>query len=133
MLRRGYTFTDGNDRLGRLDAGLFFVAFVRDPRTQFVPVQTCSSRQDGLMEYLTHTGSGLFAVPPGVSRSASLVTGPGRHAGDHRRQPVRGAASCSPDPRGNLARVTSTAARRPFRPHARPTPALPPGCGSSRC
>ena len=51
---------------GRLDAGLFFVAFVRDPRTQFVPVQTLLSRQDGLMEYLQHTGSGLFAVPPGV-------------------------------------------------------------------
>jgi deferrochelatase/peroxidase EfeB len=66
MLRRGYTFTDGNDRLGRLDAGLFFVAFVRDPRTQFIPVQTVLSRQDGLMEYLTHTGSGLYAVPPGV-------------------------------------------------------------------
>ena len=32
MLRRGYNFTDGNDALGRLDAGLFFIAFVRDPR-----------------------------------------------------------------------------------------------------
>ena len=32
MLRRGYNFTDGNDELGRLDAGLFFIAFVRDPR-----------------------------------------------------------------------------------------------------
>ena len=31
MLRRGYNFTDGNDTLGRLDAGLFFAAFVRDP------------------------------------------------------------------------------------------------------
>ena len=66
MLRRGYTFTDGNDDLGRLDAGLFFVAFVRDPRTQFVPVQALLSKQDALMEYLQHTGSGLFAVPPGV-------------------------------------------------------------------
>jgi deferrochelatase/peroxidase EfeB len=68
MLRRGYTFTDGNDRLGRLDAGLFFVAFVRDPRAQFIPVQASLSRADGLMEYLQHTGSGLFAVPPGVVR-----------------------------------------------------------------
>ena len=39
MLRRGYNFTDGNDALGRLDAGLFFVAFVRDPRTGFIPLQ----------------------------------------------------------------------------------------------
>jgi deferrochelatase/peroxidase EfeB len=29
-------------------------------------MQTRLSRDDGLMEYLEHTGSGLFAVPPGV-------------------------------------------------------------------
>ena len=32
MLRRGYNFTDGADDLGRLNAGLFFLAYVRDPR-----------------------------------------------------------------------------------------------------
>ncbi|MCG7285408.1 iron uptake transporter deferrochelatase/peroxidase subunit [Cellulomonas sp. ACRRI] len=74
MLRRGYNFTDGNDALGRLDAGLFFLAFVVDPRTHFVPMQTRLSSQDGLMEYLVHTGSGLFAVPPGVPDGA-LPTG----------------------------------------------------------
>jgi len=61
----GY-FTDGNDALGRLDAGLFFLAFVRDPDVQYIPMQNRLSREDGLMEYLQHTGSGLFAVPPGV-------------------------------------------------------------------
>lgn len=66
MLRRGYNFTDGNDALGRLDAGLFFVAFVRDPRTHFVPMQARLAAQDALTEYLQHTGSGLWAVPPGV-------------------------------------------------------------------
>ena len=66
MLRRGYNFTDGNDALGRLDAGLFFVAFVRDPRTGFIPIQSALSSKDALMEYLVHTGSGLYAVPPGV-------------------------------------------------------------------
>jgi deferrochelatase/peroxidase EfeB len=66
MLRRGYNFTDGNDSLGRLDAGLFFIAFVRDPRTHYIPMQTALSRDDALMEYLLHTGSGLFAVPPGL-------------------------------------------------------------------
>jgi deferrochelatase/peroxidase EfeB len=75
MLRRGYNFTDGNDSLGRLDAGLFFLAFVRDPRTHYIPVQATLSRDDVLMEYLTHTGSGLFAVPPGVPDGA-LVEGP---------------------------------------------------------
>ena len=66
MLRRGYNFTDGNDSLGRLDAGLFFVAFVRDPRTHYIPMQTRISAQDAMMEYLQHTGSGLWAVPPGI-------------------------------------------------------------------
>jgi deferrochelatase/peroxidase EfeB len=66
LLRRGFNFTDGNDALGRLDAGLFFLAYVRDPGTQYVPMQMKLSREDGLMEYLRHTGSGLFAVPPGV-------------------------------------------------------------------
>ncbi|MCI2422732.1 iron uptake transporter deferrochelatase/peroxidase subunit [Saccharopolyspora sp. K220] len=66
MLRRGYNFTDGSDGLGRLDAGLFFVCFNRDPRTQFVPVQRTLSKQDAMMEYLEHTGSAIFACPPGV-------------------------------------------------------------------
>ncbi len=66
MLRRGYNFTDGNNALGRLDAGLFFIVFVRDPDRQYLPVQARLSAKDGLMEYLQHTGSGLFAVPPGV-------------------------------------------------------------------
>lgn len=67
MLRRGYNFTDGSDGLGHLDAGLFFIAFVKDPRTHYVPMQLAMARQDTLsVEYLQHTGSGLFAVPPGV-------------------------------------------------------------------
>ncbi|MGI9157543.1 MAG: iron uptake transporter deferrochelatase/peroxidase subunit [Marmoricola sp.] len=73
MLRRGYNFTDGNNALGPLDAGLFFIAFVRDPDRQYIPMQTRLSAHDGLMEYLQHTGSGLFAVPPGVR--------PGRYLG----------------------------------------------------
>jgi len=68
MLRRGYNFTDGNNALGRLDAGLFFIAYVRDPDTQYAPMQNKLSRDDGLMEYLQHTGSALFGVPAGVRR-----------------------------------------------------------------
>jgi deferrochelatase/peroxidase EfeB len=68
LLRRGYNFTDGSDRLGRLDAGLFFIAFVRDPGKHYVPMQLQLSSKDGLMEYLQHTGSGLWAVPTGVRK-----------------------------------------------------------------
>ncbi|WNV82285.1 iron uptake transporter deferrochelatase/peroxidase subunit [Umezawaea sp. Da 62-37] len=66
ILRRGYNFTDGSDGLGHLDAGLFFIGFNRDSRKQFVPMQTALSTKDRMMEYVEHTGSGHFAVPPGV-------------------------------------------------------------------
>ena len=66
ILRRGYNFTDGSDGFGHLDAGLFFIAFVRNPETQFIPMQLALSRRDLLNEYITHTGSGVFAIPPGL-------------------------------------------------------------------
>ncbi|MGW4115874.1 iron uptake transporter deferrochelatase/peroxidase subunit [Actinosynnema sp. NPDC004786] len=66
ILRRGYNFTDGSDGLGHLDAGLFFICFNRDTATQFVPMQQALSTKDRMMEYLEHTGSGHFAIPPGV-------------------------------------------------------------------
>jgi deferrochelatase/peroxidase EfeB len=75
ILRRGYSFVDGSDNLGRLDAGLFFLAYQRDPRTGFIPVQTQLARSDAMNEYIRHTGSGLYACPPGVS-------GPDRWWGD---------------------------------------------------
>ncbi|MFV0308385.1 MAG: Dyp-type peroxidase, partial [Desertimonas sp.] len=68
MLRRGYNFTDGMDPVtGRLDAGLFFIAFVRNPATQFIPVQRELGVNDLLNEYIRHTSSGIFAVPPGLA------------------------------------------------------------------
>jgi deferrochelatase/peroxidase EfeB len=67
MLRRGYNFVDGSNDIGGLDAGLFFVAYVRDPRTHFIPVQRAMTTQDALMEYLKFTGQAVFAVPPGIA------------------------------------------------------------------
>jgi deferrochelatase/peroxidase EfeB len=66
MLRRGYNFVDGSNALGGLDAGLFFIAYVRDPRTHFIPLQATMASNDAMMEYLQFTGSALFAVPPGM-------------------------------------------------------------------
>jgi deferrochelatase/peroxidase EfeB len=78
LLRRGYSFTDGMDQLGQLDAGLFFICFQRDPGRQFVAIQRRLGAQDALNKYIKHTGSALFAVPAGVS--------PGRYVG----QPLLG-------------------------------------------
>lgn len=70
ILRRGYNFTDGTDGLGRLEAGLFFLAYQRDVREGFVPLQRHLARDDTeLNEYIQHVGSAVFAVPPGVRDS----------------------------------------------------------------
>jgi len=65
ILRRGYSFVDGSDGLGRLDAGLFFIAYQRDPETGFVQVQR-NLRMDAMNEYIRHTSSAVFACPPGL-------------------------------------------------------------------
>jgi deferrochelatase/peroxidase EfeB len=67
ILRRGYSFTDGTDpATGELDAGLFFICYQKDPRTQFVPLQRKLGTNDALNEYIEHTSSAVFACPPGV-------------------------------------------------------------------
>jgi deferrochelatase/peroxidase EfeB len=66
ILRRGYNIADGTNDIGRMNAGLFFIGFVRDPIKQFVPIQMAMSRNDALMEYLRFTQSSIFAVPPGI-------------------------------------------------------------------
>ena len=75
MLRRGYNFVDGNDDLGRLNAGLFFICFQSDPREQFVPIQLALAKNDAMNEYLRHVGSGIFAVPPGATKGGSIGDG----------------------------------------------------------
>jgi deferrochelatase/peroxidase EfeB len=69
ILRRGYSFTDGVDEsLGELEAGLFFIAFQRDPERQFVAIQRRLGSNDALNEYIKHVGSAVFAVPPGARK-----------------------------------------------------------------
>jgi deferrochelatase/peroxidase EfeB len=73
ILRRGYSFTDGIDpQAGTLLGGLFFIAFMKDP-AQFIRLQQ-SLAADALNEYIHHTGSAVFACPPGLR--------PGQHWGD---------------------------------------------------
>src|SRR3954470_18778185 len=69
ILRRGYSFVDGSDGLGRLDAGLFFIAYQRDPETGVVQVQR-NLRTDAMNEYIRHTSSAVFACPPGLRDDA---------------------------------------------------------------
>lgn len=68
ILRRGYSFADGIDPAsGELDAGLYFICFQKDPRLQFIPIQTRLSDIDALAPFLLPTGGGIFACPPGIA------------------------------------------------------------------
>ena len=68
ILRRGFSYTDGIDPVtGELDAGLFFIAFQRDLRRGFIAIQDRLAASDALNEYIEHTGSAVFAVPPGTT------------------------------------------------------------------
>jgi deferrochelatase/peroxidase EfeB len=67
LLRRGYNYTDGQDpETGKLAAGLFFIAFQKDPHAQFKVLQNRLGARDLLNEYIAHIGGGVWAVPPGV-------------------------------------------------------------------
>ena len=52
----------------QFDAGLIFVCFQRDPREGFIKIYDRLSRSDRLGQFVTHTGGGLFACPPGVAK-----------------------------------------------------------------
>ncbi|HTV49761.1 MAG TPA: Dyp-type peroxidase [Steroidobacteraceae bacterium] len=82
ILRRPYSYNDGVNVTAErwppwhqgleYDAGLFFLAYQRDPRTGFVKIYERMSRFDMLNQFVTHVGGGLFACPGGVSRGEYL-------------------------------------------------------------
>ena len=73
ILRRGYNFVDGNDDLGQLSAGLFFLSYQRRP-DQFIGIQRALAT-DLMSEYLVHVGSAVFAVPPGPKQGSYVGSG----------------------------------------------------------
>lgn len=70
ILRRGYNYTDGQDpQTGKLAAGLFFIAYQRNPHTQFKALQIKLGSGDLMNEYVAHIGGGIWACPPGVAEA----------------------------------------------------------------
>ena len=64
ILRRGYSFCEATEAgTGSIDAGLFFIAFQRDPR-QFIDIQKRLANNDALNRHTIHTASAIFACPP---------------------------------------------------------------------
>ena len=77
ILRRAYSYNDGANftalrwppwRQGMMyDAGLFFLAWQRDPRSGFIKIFENMSRMDALNQFTTHNGSALFVCPGGIA------------------------------------------------------------------
>jgi deferrochelatase/peroxidase EfeB len=68
ILRRGYSYSEPVEPgSGQIDAGLFFIAFQRNPNRQFIPLQRRLAANDALNHHTLHTSSAIFACPPGAS------------------------------------------------------------------
>jgi deferrochelatase/peroxidase EfeB len=85
ILRRGYSYNDGVNFVAErwppwrqgieYDAGLLFVCYQRDPRTGFIRIFDRMAKFDALNQFVTHTGSGLFACPPGIREGGFIGQG----------------------------------------------------------
>lgn len=72
MHRRSYSYSDGiNAKTGQFESGLLFISYQKSPE-QFSKVQTMLGSVDKLNEYITHIGSGLFAIFPGVKEGGYI-------------------------------------------------------------
>lgn len=66
IYRKGVNYVDGSE------AGLLFGCYQRDPLRQFVPIQQRLDELDMLNQWITHTGSAVFAILPGFKAGGML-------------------------------------------------------------
>jgi deferrochelatase/peroxidase EfeB len=76
ILRRAFNYDNGIARIAErwppwrqlvtFDAGLLFQCYQKDPRTGFTKLFSKMSQIDMLNQFTTHTGSAVFACPPGA-------------------------------------------------------------------
>lgn len=66
IVRRAVNYDDGDE------SGLLFACYQRNPLTQFVPIQQRLDELDMLNEWVTHTGSAVYAVLPGFHAGGML-------------------------------------------------------------
>lgn len=74
ILRRAYNYVDGTDNLGRLSAGLFFLAFGKSP-ARLSRVHQSLARDDMFVEYLKTLSSAMFLIPPGCQEGGFVGEG----------------------------------------------------------
>ncbi|WP_084168229.1 Dyp-type peroxidase [Corynebacterium atypicum] len=69
LLRRPYTY-DLEPEPGSGDAsnvGLVFLCYQKNPDQQFTPIQRRMDKSDRLNQWITHIGSAVYVLPPGVT------------------------------------------------------------------
>lgn len=57
----------------QLDAGLLFAAYMNNPPEQFIRAQNALAAEDRMNPLIEHTGSAIFAVPPGAIPNESIA------------------------------------------------------------
>lgn len=71
--RRAYNYDiapePGSDQLS--NSGLVFLCFQKDPVLQYDPIQKRLDEADRLNEWITHIGSAVYWIPPGISEDGS--------------------------------------------------------------
>jgi deferrochelatase/peroxidase EfeB len=82
ILRRAYSYNDGANVIAErwppwrqgmsYDAGLFFLAYQKDPRTGFMRIFDRMSKLDAMNQYTTHVASAVFAIPPGAAEGSFI-------------------------------------------------------------
>lgn len=75
ILRRAFNYADPDDADGTPDVGLFFMSYQRDLARQYIPMQQRLAESDRLNEYIRHTASAAFAIPPGVRGPGDIIGG----------------------------------------------------------
>ena len=85
ILRRAFSYDNGIAKFAErwppwrqlvtFDAGLLFQCYQKDPRTGFVQIFEKMAKVDMLNQFTTHTGSGLFACPPGAQQGGFIGQG----------------------------------------------------------
>lgn len=72
IFRRPFSYSSGLvTETGAYDAGMMFISFQKNPQ-QFIDIQKSLGRLDRLNEYITHRGSALFAIFPGVKKGSYI-------------------------------------------------------------
>ncbi len=74
IMRRPYNY-DAGMTTGTTDVGLLFAAYMRDPRTSFIPTQRRLAESDAFQRWISTIGSAAYIFPRGVAEGEVLAEG----------------------------------------------------------